>query len=456
MTSAPSAATPTTDAAFAELRASEFGRLDRAGLAYLDFVGSGLYAESQLAAHQRLLAQAVLGNPHSESGPSLASTEWLNAMRARVLRFLDADPAEYVVIFTANATGAIKLVAEGFPFGRGSHYVLAADNHNSVNGVREYAARAGATVTYLPLDADLRLAEPEPDLPAPTAGAPSLFAYPAQSNFSGVRHALALIEHAMARGYEVLLDAAAFLPTAPLRLAEHHAAFVPVSFYKLFGYPTGVGALVARRDALDRLRRPWFSGGTVDFVSVTHGIHQLRAGAEAYEDGTPNFLDVAALEAGFDLLERVGMARIGAHVARLGAALLDGLLGLTHTDGSPLVVLYGPRAFRERGATIAFNVVDRRGRVVPFAPVIERARERNVAVRAGCFCNPGASEAAFGWPADGSRKCYDAGRDAFTIEQFGECLGPDVAVGAVRASLGIASNAEDVRRAVEVVASFAE
>lgn len=442
------------DAEFARLRAREFGRLDRTGLAYLDFVGSGLYAESQLVAHQALLAESVLGNPHSESGPSRASTEWLNEMRARVLRFLDADPAQYVVVFTANATGAIKLVAEGFPFARGSHYVLAADNHNSVNGVREYAARAGATVTYLALDDELRLAEREPDLPRPAAGAPSLFAYPAQSNFSGVRHPLALTEHAAERGYEVLLDAAAFLPTAPLSLAEHHPAFVPVSFYKLFGYPTGVGALVARRDALARLRRPWFSGGTVDFVSVTHGIHQLRAGAEGYEDGTPNFLDVAALKAGFDLLESVGMARIGAHVSRLGATLLDGLLGLRHRNGARVVRLYGPRESRDRGATIAFNVLDARGGVVPFARVIERARERNVAVRAGCFCNPGASEAAFGFPPARTRQCLESLREDFTIERFGECLGSDVAVGAVRASLGIASDAEDVRRALEVVASF--
>ena len=452
-------APPAAERVFAELRAREFGRLDRTGLAYLDFVGSGLYAESQLAAHQTLLAGSVLGNPHSESGPSLASTDWLNAMRARVLQFLGADPAEYTVVFAPNATGAIKLVAEGFPFTRGSRYVLAADNHNSVNGVREYAARAGATVTYLPLDDELRLADPEPDLPRPAGGAgpgaPSLFAYPAQSNFSGVRHPLALIEYAAARGYDVLLDAAAFLPTAPLSLAQHKPAFVPVSFYKLFGYPTGVGALVARNDALTRLRRPWFSGGTVDFVSVTHGIHRLRAGAEGYEDGTPNFLDVAALGAGFDLLERVGMPRISAHVTRLGTMLLGALIRLTRRDGSPLVAVYGPRDFRERGATIAFNVLDRLGRAVPFARVIERARERGVAVRAGCFCNPGASEAAFHWPADRSRACYDAGRDAFTIDAFGECLGPDVTVGAVRASLGIASNAEDVRRAVAVIASFA-
>ncbi|OYV66822.1 MAG: hypothetical protein B7Z72_10655, partial [Gemmatimonadetes bacterium 21-71-4] len=435
------------------MRAREFGRLDRAGLAYLDFVGSGLYAESQLRAHQALLARQVFGNPHSENGPSLSSTALLDGARARILRFLQADPEEYVVIFTANATGAIKLVAESFPFAPGGHCVLTADNHNSVNGLREYAARAGAAVHYLPLDADLRLADPSAGLPAPTAGTPSLLAYPAQSNFSGVRHPLALIEAAQARGYEVLLDAAALLPTARLSLARYHPAFVPVSFYKLFGYPTGVGALVARRDALVGLRRPWFSGGTVEYVSVAHGLHQLRSLAAGYEDGTPNFLDIGALAAGFALLERVGMARISLHVRRLAVELLDGLRSLTHRDGSPLVALYGPREFRDRGATVVFNVVDRSGRAAPFARVIARARDQNVALRGGCFCDPGASEVAFRFPAERSRRCLETGGRDFRIERFAECLGPEVAVGGVRASLGLASNAEDVRRAIAVVAS---
>lgn len=41
-----------------------------------------------------------------------------------------------------------------------------------------------------------------------------------------------------------------------------------VSFYKMFGYPTGVGALIAKKSFLAKLRRKWFSGGTVDFVQT--------------------------------------------------------------------------------------------------------------------------------------------------------------------------------------------
>ena len=67
-----------------------------------------------------------------------------------------------------------------------------------------------------------------------------------------------------------LLDAAAFVPTSKLDLSEVKPDFVPISFYKMFGYPTGLGALIARREALAKLHRPWFAGGTITVASV-HG-----------------------------------------------------------------------------------------------------------------------------------------------------------------------------------------
>jgi hypothetical protein len=44
------------------------------------------------------------------------------------------------------------------------------------------------------------------------------------------------------------LDAAAFAPTHPLDLTAVPADFVCISFYKLFGWPTGIGALVVRKE----------------------------------------------------------------------------------------------------------------------------------------------------------------------------------------------------------------
>jgi selenocysteine lyase/cysteine desulfurase len=91
---------------------------------------------------------------------------------------------------------------------------------------------------------------------------------------------------------------------------------------------------------------------------------------------------------------------------------------------------------------------------VPFDAVESRAREADVAVRGGCFCNPGASEAAFGFDADRVRACFETLGESFSVEQFGTCLGADVAVGAIRASVGLANNVRDVHRAIDVAASF--
>ena len=141
-----------------QLREREYGRLDRLGHVYLDYTGGGLYAESQVREHLALLSDSVLGNPHSKNPTSLASTHLVDEARASVLEFFSADSAEYDVIFTSNASGALKLVGESYPFGEGDRYLLTYDNHNSVNGIREYARSRGASVTYLPVgEPDLRL-----------------------------------------------------------------------------------------------------------------------------------------------------------------------------------------------------------------------------------------------------------------------------------------------------------
>jgi selenocysteine lyase/cysteine desulfurase len=435
---------------FASLRAREFARLDRSGEVYLDYTGSGLYAESQVRSHLEFLAESVLGNPHSESVASLRSTEIIEDARRMTLDFFAADPAEYDVVFTANASSALRLVGEAFPFRTGSRLVLSADNHNSVNGIREIARARGADVEYTRLNDELRL-EGEERLLTP-ATAPSLFAFPAQSNFSGVQHPLGMIAPAQRAGYAVLLDAASYVPTNPLRLDVVHPEFVALSFYKMFGYPTGVGVLIARRDALAALERPSFAGGTVEFVSVQHRTHMLKAGAEGFEDGTPNFGALAALRSGLELLGEAGMDNVKRHVGRLTTLLLAELAALHHPNGRAMARVYGPWDSTARGGTVAFNVFDRYGRVVPYQTVEREALASGVSVRGGCFCNPGAAERAFGFPAAQSAACMERARhEGFSVEKFAECLGGGLAVGAVRASLGLASNEADVARLIDVV-----
>ena len=270
-----------------------------------------------------------------------------------------------------------------------------------------------------------------------------LFAYPAQSNFSGVQHPLAWIEQAQSHGWDVLLDAAAYVPTNRLDLGRWHPDFVALSFYKMFGWPTGVGCLIARRQALAKLERPWFSGGTIVAAFVQREYYQSAPGPAHFEDGTVDYLALPAIEIGLRHLERIGIDTIHARVRALAGRLLEALGALCHSDGSPAAVIYGPLSSDHRGATIAFNFLHPDGRVVDERYVDRVASAHRISLRTGCFCNPGAGEVAFTI----ARETLVGGEfgDAMTLEDYVRVIGLPSG-GAIRASLGVASNAADLER----------
>ncbi len=455
-------------AALDRLRGTEYSYLDRTEHVYLDYAGAGLPAAAQLRVHVDRLRGACLGDPHGDGPASVASRRLVDKARGTILAFFNADPDEYAVIFTPNATGACRIVGEAYGWRPGSRLLLTADNHNSVNGLREYARRAGARVRRIPLrpremrvhDADVVRALRRGERVNPvrwaesaglmTPGRRGLFAYPAQSNFTGVQHPLEWVRLAHEHGYDVLLDAAAYVPTNTLDLATVRPDFVAVSWHKVFGYPTGVGCLIARHEALERLRRPWFAGGSVQAASVRPGWSVLSCDETAFEDGTPNFLSIPDVEAGISWVSEIGMDVIHRRVTCLTALLLDRLRSLRHSDERPLVRLHGPLSTRMRGGTIAFNILDPYGDVVDERAVGRDAAAAKMSVRTGWFCNPGAGEAAFG--LDRAQIAAAIRQGPATADEYLGLLGPPAA-GAIRVSLGLVSTIRDVERFVEFVES---
>ena len=264
----------------------------------------------QVHAGSRVLALTVIYFPCLLRS-RLSATRADEARRA-VLEFFRAPPG-YTVIFTANASGALKLVGESFPFTSGSTYILGADSHNSVHGIRQFAQARGGQVCYLESTdvggvdvAEAKVTYTNPRVPSLRAPAdrypvislwgalvsqavlahhrprggrapPSLFALTGQSNISNTKNPLSLIEFAASQGYSTLLDAAALAPTSVISLADTPVDAMAISFYKMFGFPTGVGALVAKESFLAQLERPWFAGGTVDVVQAPGKIVTLAA-----------------------------------------------------------------------------------------------------------------------------------------------------------------------------------
>ena len=328
-----------------------------------------------------------------------------------------------------------------------------------------------------------------------------LFAYPAECNLSGERFHPSVASAARAadegtpalssvgtptpprprsrRRWRVLCDAAKCAGTRPPDLSREDAPdFVALSYYKMFGYPTGLGALVARRDALASLRPRYFGGGVAAGVDADENFFSRRSGAEGLEDGTLDFAAVAAVPIGFRWLanlartsrpnSREGAAAVDARARAIARRLARRLAALRHRNGARVVRLHGAAwiehgddaanaisrgASRSRGGTVAFSVLRPDGSPVGCVRVERAAAAEGVHVRAGCCCNPGACERAVRAPPGRPRRARAAGKicgDDVDVDDAG------VAIGVVRASFGASSAREDADRLADVVARHFE
>ncbi len=267
------------------------------------------------------------------------------------------------------------------------------------------------------------------------------------------QHPLELIGKAQALGWDVLVDAAAFAPTNRLDLARWMPDFVPLSFYKMFGYPAGAGCLLARKRALAKLRRPWYAGGTITISSVQGDGYFLAPDEAGFEDGTVNYLNIPAIEMGLRHLQSVGMDLIHERVTCLTGWLIDALTALRHDSGRPLVKIHGPRDLTARGGTVTMTFYDRDGQAVDDRRIEELANHERISIRTGCFCNPGAGEVAHGLGPDIMRTFFALEKPLSFQElrqEMHDRFGREVS--AVRVSVGIASNFADVNAFVDFAA----
>jgi molybdenum cofactor sulfurtransferase len=433
-----------SDAFFERLRSKEYSRLDKLGHVYLDYTGGNLYPESLLNTHFLFLRKSVCGNPHSTNPSSHFSERFVNRARQSVLDFFNAP--DYFCVFTNNASGALQIIGESYPFSPRSHLLLSADNHNSVNGIREYCRKKGAEYSYTPMNyEDLRINQYEliRNLSAHKDGEHKLFAYPAQSNVSGVRHSLSWINKAHENGWDVLLDAAAFVPSSKLDLSVYKPDFVSLSFYKIFGYPTGIGCLLVKKSKFEMLKKPSYAGGTVTLSSVGYGGYFLKEDHEKFENGTVNYLDIPAVTNGLDFINSIGIENINKRIKNLSQIIFAELLRLRHKNGLPLVKVYGPGNSEDRGGTFLLNLFDVQGQKYPFRLVEEMANPEMISFRTGCFCNPGVDELNHCLLPD-QLKRYFVSRDHGDYDDFTAFT--KRTRGGVRISIGLATTKSDLEK----------
>ncbi|KAH7557794.1 hypothetical protein JRO89_XS11G0221900 [Xanthoceras sorbifolium] len=467
-----------------EIRATEFKRLEN-GTVYLDHAGATLYSELQMEAVFRDLSANVYGNPHSQSDSSSATGDIIREARQQVLDYCNASPKDYKCIFTSGATAALKLVGEAFPWSHQSSFAYTMENHNSVLGIRDRGAAAFAIdieetmhneclsetpVTSMNVSlhpVQRRNSIQFTDGMSTGSAHHNLFAFPAECNFSGSKFNLDLVnimKKNPARILEsspchegcwmVLIDAAKGCVTQPPDLSKYPADFVAISFYKIFGYPTGLGALIIQNDAAKLLKKTYFSGGTVaasiadiDFVRRRQGIEEL------FEDGTASFLSITSVRHGFKIINSLTVSAIGRHTASLVTYVRNTLLNLRHENGAAVCTLYRSSSskvpFEESGPTVTFNLKRPDGSWFGYREVEKLASLSGIQLRTGCFCNPGACAKYLGLSHLDLLSNIEAGHVCWDDNDIIN----GKPTGAVRVSFGYMSTYEDVKKFIDFIKS---
>jgi cysteine desulfurase/selenocysteine lyase len=312
------------------------------------------------------------------------ATDDFEAARATVASFIGAPADE--VVFTKNATEAINLVAYAFSNAaptadpkderfvlRPGDEILVTEMEHHANLVpwQELARRTGATLRWVPVDADgaLDLTGLDGLLTERT----KVFAFTHVSNVLGTVNPVAeLAERAHAVGALVVVDACQSVPHLALDVATLGADFIAFSGHKMYG-PMGVGVLWGRGELLE-VMPPFLTGGSmIELVTMERSTY--APAPQKFEAGVPNAAQAVGLAAAVRWIEALGIERIHAHEAALVDLLQRGLAE------RPWVRVVGPPLGTPRGGAVAF-VVDG----VHAHDVGQVLDDAGVAVRVGHHC----------------------------------------------------------------------
>ena len=448
-----------------QLREREYPALQ--GTTYLDHAGTTLYAKSLVDSFSHDLTTNLLGNPHSMSASSQLSARRIDDIRLRALRFFNADPEAFDLVFVANATAAIKLVADAMRDmdpAAGFWYGYHVDAHTSLVGVRGLA-EAGSRCFLTDRDVEAYMSK----LKASQQAQPRLLAFPAQSNMNGRRLPFQQwcqkIRQLPGDNNNVftLLDAASLVSTVSLDLRDVANApdFTALSFYKIFGFPD-LGALIVRKDRAARVfeRRKYFGGGTVDMVTTVgmewHAAKETSI-HDRLEDGTLPFHSIVALDSAFDVHGRLygTMNNVSVHTRFLAGNLHQRLSSLRHANGTQVCDIYKHPGSdysdpSTQGPIVSFNLRNSSGEWIGKSEVERLAAVKNIEIRSGTLCNPGGTASWLGWTGAEQRRNFSSGLRCGDDHDVMEGR----PTGILRVSLGAMSSMADIDTFVGFVDEF--
>jgi len=356
---------------------------------------------------------------------SQLATQQYEEARAAALTFAGPTRTDDVAIVCRNTTEAINHLAYRLALRPDDVVVTTVVEHHA--NLLPWARVA--TRRYVECDRRGTFAEDDVAAALDTEPRPKLLAVTGASNVTGWMPPLdPVIAAAHERGVPVLVDAAQLAPHRPLPAGADYVAW---SGHKMYA-PFGAGILVGPR-TLFATGEPFLAGGgAVDLVDLDEVVWTDPPDRE--EAGSPNVMGAVALHAAIDEFGRIGWDAIARHDDAMSMQMREGLAAI---DGVRVLGEVGEGAL----PVLTFVVED-----VPHALVAARlSAEHGIGVRHGCFC-----------AHPYLLRLLDLRPDQVAEYRAAVLRGDRRRVpGAVRASAGLSTTADDVDRLLAAVAGIA-
>ncbi|KAL1555049.1 molybdenum cofactor sulfurase-like [Salvia divinorum] len=395
-----------------QIRAREYGHLELSNHVSLDYIGVGLFSQSQVMSRYRSAISAPSSSDFPLFGISFKSvslksqllhggegSELESAIKKRIMDFLNISQNDYAMVFTVNRSAAFKLVAESYPY-QSSRKLLTVYDHESeaLSSMISTSGKRGARVMAAEFkwprlrihSAKLRKMVMRKKKKKKQRG---LFLFPLQSRMTGASYSYQWMTLAQEHGWHVLLDACALGPKDmdSFGLSLFRPDFLICSFYKVFGEdPTGFGCLFVKKSVVPMLEASAGAG----IVSITPAKNdssgtdtELEQMAKLGIKEEAGNVGIASLECRcLDHVDSLGLTVISSRSRYLINWVVTAVMKLKHPnrlDSFPLVTIYGPKGKFERAPALAFNISDWKGEMVEPALVQKLADRNHISIGIG-------------------------------------------------------------------------
>ncbi|MEP0765531.1 MAG: cysteine desulfurase [Fimbriimonadia bacterium] len=302
------------------------------------------------------------------------ATAQYEAARAAVASFLNAASPEEVV-FTANTTAGINLVAQGWARPRlkeGDTIILTEmEHHSNLVPWQVAAQRTGARLRFVRLTDDFRL--DLEDFGAALRENAKIVALTHASNVLGTVNPVAEIcRLAREAGAVSVVDGAQAAPHLPVDVQTIGCDFYALSGHKACG-PTGSGALWGKAERLEETEPLHFGGSMIS--RVRWDSSEWSPPPHKFEAGTPNIGEAIAFGEAMRYLTTLGMENLESYERELTE------YGLRAVVEVPGITLHGPHDAADRLGVFSFSLEG----VHPH-DISQIVDEYGVAIRAGHHC----------------------------------------------------------------------